>query len=62
MKKTKQNTCPKCFCPFEYGVGSVHDEGFYYEVECTNDDCDFVGTEWYKLVFDNVADERGNPL
>lgn len=60
--KTKQNTCPKCFKPFIYGAYSMQDEALYYEVECCGDDCDFVGTEWYKTVFDNVADEKGNPL
>ena len=55
--KQKQGICPKCGSPFEYkGTESPNEGVIIKSVYCTNDNCGFNGTEWYKVVFVGIEE------
>ena len=59
---TEQGVCPDCGHGLNYDGYSMQDDSLCHSVSCLNEECGWNGTEWYRTVFDNIADITGEPL
>jgi len=54
IENSQEGTCPKCGCSIRYYSKTCLAEHMEWEVRCSDQDCDWSGTEVHKFVFSHL--------